>query len=181
MAVATPLGMSRTIPSSGCSFKKVLIAGNNCSPNLKQFVGHKVSLSRNRRSSNLCSRCSSISDYGNDCDNSNTTTTTTIGSTSDWDWNRWVRHFSEIEQAESFSSVLKFQLEEAIEREDFQEAAKLKFAIADATSKDAVAEIMSELKKAIYEERYHDASRLSRSTGSGLVMFLTFLPDISYV
>lgn len=167
MEVTTPLGMSRTIPSYGCSLKKVLIAGNNCSPSLKQFVGHKVSLSRNRRSSNLCSRCSSISDYGNDCDNS--TTTTTIGSTSDWDWNRWVRHFSEIEQAESFSSVLKFQLEEAVEREDFQEAAKLKFAIADATSKDAVAEIMSELKKAIYEERYHDASRLSRSTGSGLV------------
>ncbi|GFZ03724.1 UvrB/UvrC domain protein [Actinidia rufa] len=70
---------------------------------------------------------------------------------------------------ESFASVLKFQLEDAIEREDFQEAAKLKTAIADATSKDSVAEIMSQLKNAIDEERYHDASKLCRCTGSGLV------------
>lgn len=65
--------------------------------------------------------------------------------------------------------MLKFQLEEAIEKEDFEEAAKLKASIAEATSKDSVAEIMSMLKNAIDEERYHDASRLCRSTGSGLV------------
>ncbi|CAN0901160.1 Protein EXECUTER 2, chloroplastic [Linum grandiflorum] len=87
----------------------------------------------------------------------------------DWDWSRWGRHFAEIEQAESFASVLKFQLEEAIEKEDFQEAAKLKNTIAEATSMDTVAEIMSELKNAIDEERYHDASRLCKHTGSGLV------------
>uniref|UniRef100_A0A6N2LJI7 Protein EXECUTER 2, chloroplastic n=1 Tax=Salix viminalis TaxID=40686 RepID=A0A6N2LJI7_SALVM len=86
-----------------------------------------------------------------------------------WDWNRWNRHFSEIEQAEVFASLLKFQLEDAIENEDFQEAAKLKIAIAEATSKDNVARIMSQLKNAIDEERYHDASRLCKYTGSGLV------------
>ncbi|KAL9239599.1 hypothetical protein vseg_013908 [Gypsophila vaccaria] len=91
------------------------------------------------------------------------------GDCSDWDWNKWTRHFSEVEQAEKFSSLLKFQLEEAIEKEDFEEAAKLKFAIAEASSKDAVAEILLELKRAIAEERYHDASKLSRNTGSGLV------------
>ncbi|KAK3018541.1 hypothetical protein RJ639_003898 [Escallonia herrerae] len=90
-------------------------------------------------------------------------------SSSDWDWSQWTGHFSEIEQAESFASVLKFQLEDAIEKEDFVEAANLKKAIAEATSKDSIAEIMSQLKSAIDEERYHDASRLCRGTGSGLV------------
>ncbi|GAV87204.1 DUF3506 domain-containing protein [Cephalotus follicularis] len=100
-------------------------------------------------------------------DNSNSSSSSC--SSLEWDWNRWTRHFSEIEQAESFASVLKFQLEDAVEKEDFEEAAKLKTAIAQATSKDSVAEIMSQLKKAIDEELYHDASRLCRYTGSGLV------------
>ncbi|CAK8566784.1 unnamed protein product [Lathyrus sativus] len=86
-----------------------------------------------------------------------------------WDWNRWLRHFSDIEQAESFTSLLKFQLEDAVEKEEFSEAAKLKRAIQEATSKDSVAEILSQLKNAIDDERYHDASRLCRHTGSGLV------------
>lgn len=86
-----------------------------------------------------------------------------------WDWSRWRRHFDEIEQDESFVSVLKFQLEEAVEKEDFLEAARLKSAIAEAALKDSVTEIMSELKKAIEEERYQDASKLSRHSGSNLI------------
>ncbi|XP_058078702.1 protein EXECUTER 2, chloroplastic-like isoform X2 [Magnolia sinica] len=112
-------------------------------------------ISKNGRTWTLSCRCTSSS--------------STSSSSSVWDWNRWSRHFSEIDQAESFSSVLKFQLEEAIENEDFQEAAKLKTAIAEAASKDSVAEVMSQLKNTIDEERYHDASRLCRLTASGLV------------
>ncbi|EOY20693.1 hypothetical protein QUC31_006983 [Theobroma cacao] len=103
------------------------------------------------------------------CCCNNPSNSNSSSSSSEWDWNRWSRHFSEIEQAESYASVLKFQLEDAIEKEDFQEAAKLKLAIAEVASKDSVAEIMSQLKSAIDEERYHDASWLSRHTGSGLV------------
>lgn len=117
---------------------------------------HVVSSGKSRKAS-FCCRCSNNVNGGN------------VNSSLEWDWNRWNRHFSEIEQAESFASVLKFQLEDAIEKEDFQEAAKLKMVIAEATSKDTVAEIMSQLKHAIEEERYHDASRLCRYTGSGLV------------
>ncbi|EEF52012.1 protein EXECUTER 2, chloroplastic [Ricinus communis] len=127
----------------------------------------KPSFSLSRTRSLHCCRCSHS--------NTNSNSTNLAPSPSpppsslDWDWIRWNRHFSEIEQVESFASVLKFQLEDAIEKEDFQEAAKLKLAIAEATSKDSVAEIMSELQNAIDEERYHDASRLCKYTGSGLV------------
>ncbi|KAI8020303.1 hypothetical protein LOK49_LG04G02069 [Camellia lanceoleosa] len=72
--------------------------------------------------------------------------------------------------------LLQFQLEDAIEMEDFQEAARLKMAIVEATSKDNVAEIMSQMKVGLVfklsstkEERYHDDLQLCRCTGSGLV------------
>ncbi|KAL4036302.1 hypothetical protein IC575_005030 [Cucumis melo] len=67
------------------------------------------------------------------------------------------------------SIQFQFQLEEAVEKEDFEEAAKLKLAIAETAQKDSVAEIMHQLKSAIEEERYQDASMLCKCTGSGLV------------
>ncbi|CAA3012491.1 EXECUTER 2, chloroplastic [Olea europaea subsp. europaea] len=128
---------------------------------------------RKNKKSILSCRCTG--NHNSNSDNSNGSSdyssySSTCSSTSaEWDWDRWTRYFSEIEQAESNASVLKFQLEDAIEKEDFQEAAKLKIAVAEATSKDSIAEIMSQLKNAVDEERYSDASTLCRSTGSGLV------------
>ncbi|KAF8657069.1 hypothetical protein HU200_060407 [Digitaria exilis] len=90
-------------------------------------------------------------------------------SPSTWDWTRWSRHFDEVEQAESYASLLQFQLEEAVENEDFVEAAKLKKAILETTGKDAVAHVMAKLKSAIEEQRYQDASRLTKLAGTSLV------------
>ncbi|RVX18644.1 Protein EXECUTER 2, chloroplastic [Vitis vinifera] len=159
--------MTQFRPSKSCS--DVLLSSKRSS-NLKLgfFFGwglgcsvyHKPADFRPRKSPNLCCRCSNNPTIANNGNSS---------SSSGWDWNQWSRHFSEIEQAESFASVLKFQLEDAIEREDFEEAAKLKMAIAEAMSMDSVTEIMSQLKNAVDEERYHDASKLCRHTASGLV------------
>uniref|UniRef100_A0ACD5VN19 Uncharacterized protein n=1 Tax=Avena sativa TaxID=4498 RepID=A0ACD5VN19_AVESA len=90
-------------------------------------------------------------------------------SPSTWDWSRWSRHFAEVDQAESYASVLSFQLEEAVESEDFAEAATLKRAILEASADDAVAHVMAELKSAIEEQRYQDASRLTKLAGTSLV------------
>ncbi|KAJ1282919.1 hypothetical protein BS78_03G088100 [Paspalum vaginatum] len=97
------------------------------------------------------------------------TAASSASSPSTWDWTRWSRHFDEADQAESYASLLQFQLEEAVENEDFAEAAKLKKAITEATGNDAVAHVMDELKSAIEEQRYQDASRLTRLAGTSLV------------
>ncbi|KZV46275.1 protein EXECUTER 1, chloroplastic [Dorcoceras hygrometricum] len=130
-----------------------------------------VLVTRSKNSKLACHCASNIEsgNHGNSGSNSSSYCSSASPSSADWDWNRWTRHFSEIEHAESYASVLKFQLDEVIESEDFQEAATLKKAIMETTSKDSIAEIMSQLKCAVEEERYQDASRLCQSTGSGLV------------
>ncbi|KAK1269375.1 hypothetical protein QJS04_geneDACA006520 [Acorus gramineus] len=87
----------------------------------------------------------------------------------DWDWERWKQHFAEVEEQERIVSVLKAQLGEAVGREDFEGAAKLKVAIAAAVTNDAVGRAISRLNKAVVEERYQDASFIRDHAGAGLV------------
>ncbi|KAG6472402.1 hypothetical protein ZIOFF_069864 [Zingiber officinale] len=87
----------------------------------------------------------------------------------DWDWERWKQHFTEIEEHEKLVSVLKSQLNEAILREDYGEAAKLKLAITGATKKDIVGAALTIMNRAIEEEPYSDAAFICDHVGAGLV------------
>lgn len=87
----------------------------------------------------------------------------------EWDWNRWRKHFDEVDEQERVVSVLKSQLSRAISRENYEDAAKLKVAIAAATTTDAVSIVMSHLNKAIEEERYEDAAFIRDYASAGLV------------
>ncbi|KAJ9159205.1 hypothetical protein P3X46_024727 [Hevea brasiliensis] len=87
----------------------------------------------------------------------------------EWDWNRWRRHFEEVDEQERVVSVLKSQLNQAVNREDYEDAARLKVAIAAAATNDAVGRVMSQLSRAVAEERYQDAALLRDDAGAGLV------------
>ncbi|CAH8329430.1 unnamed protein product [Eruca vesicaria subsp. sativa] len=88
---------------------------------------------------------------------------------SDWDWERWKKHFEYIDEQDCFVSVLKSQLNRAVKREDYEDAARLKVAIAAASRNDAVGRVMSSFNRAVLEERYKDAVYLRDKAGAGLV------------
>ncbi|GAB4838405.1 executer 1 [Ancistrocladus abbreviatus] len=87
----------------------------------------------------------------------------------DWDWDSWMKHFKEVEEEERLISVLKSQLGLAIDKEDYEDAARLKVAIAAVATKDTVGCVMSYLNRAIEEERYQDAAFMRDNAGVGLV------------
>ncbi|XP_020591375.1 protein EXECUTER 1, chloroplastic [Phalaenopsis equestris] len=86
-----------------------------------------------------------------------------------WDWKRWKRHFVEMEEQEWIVSVLKMQLNDAVAREDYEAAAKLKIALHAAKKSDIVGSAILEYNKAIGEERYNDATFLQDNAGTGLL------------
>lgn len=87
----------------------------------------------------------------------------------DWDWERWKRHFGDVDDQERIISILKSQLRHAVNREDYEDAARLKVAIAAASSNDTVGRVMSCLDNAVKEERFGDAALLRDFAGAGLV------------
>ncbi|KAK4476927.1 hypothetical protein RD792_016096 [Penstemon davidsonii] len=87
----------------------------------------------------------------------------------EWDWERWKKHFAEVDEQERIVSVLKSQLASAIETEDYKDAARIKVAIAAAATNDTVGRVMSHLQKSVEEERYGDAALVRDYAGAGLV------------
>ncbi|KAK9286826.1 hypothetical protein L1049_015231 [Liquidambar formosana] len=87
----------------------------------------------------------------------------------DWDWDRWREHFKEVDEQERVVSILKSQLDYAINREDYEDAARLKVAVAAAATNDTVGKVMSHMNTAIKEEKYQDAAFIRDYAGAGLV------------
>ncbi|KAK9109046.1 hypothetical protein Sjap_017106 [Stephania japonica] len=92
-----------------------------------------------------------------------------VGDDGDWDWERWKTHFEVVEEQEKIVSVLKSQLGEAVRKEDYGDAAKIKVAIAAVASNDAVGRVMKHFNRAIDEERYGDAAVLRDDAYTGLL------------
>lgn len=86
-----------------------------------------------------------------------------------WDWDRWRQHFLEVEEEERLVSILKAQLGRAVNVEDFEDAARLKVAIAAASTNDVVGRVISRLNTALQEERYQEAAFFRDNAAAGLV------------
>ncbi|XP_071736918.1 protein EXECUTER 1, chloroplastic-like [Rutidosis leptorrhynchoides] len=87
----------------------------------------------------------------------------------DWDWDRWKKHFDEVDEQERIVTILKSQLNRAVMNEDYEDAARIKVAIAAASNNDTVGRVMYQLNKAIKEERYKDAAFVRDYASAGLV------------
>ncbi|WVY92769.1 hypothetical protein V8G54_031857 [Vigna mungo] len=87
----------------------------------------------------------------------------------EWDWEQWRHHFDEIDEQESLLHTLKSRFGHAVKFEDYDDAAALKVAIAAVATNDTVGTVISNLNRAIEEERYSDAAFLRDEAGTGLV------------
>ncbi|XP_076960636.1 protein EXECUTER 1, chloroplastic-like [Bidens hawaiensis] len=87
----------------------------------------------------------------------------------EWDWDRWKKHFDDVDQQERIVDLLQIQLKHAVANEDYEDAARIKVAIAAAANNDTVGRVMSQLNKAIKEERYKDAAFVRDYASAGLV------------
>ncbi|KAF5182219.1 Executer 1 protein [Thalictrum thalictroides] len=87
----------------------------------------------------------------------------------DWNWDQWMNYIKELEEEEKIVSVLKAKLGDVVRREDYEDAAKLKVGIAAAAANDTVGRVISQLNKAVEEERFEDAAFIRDNTGAGLI------------
>ncbi|GKC41054.1 executer 1, chloroplastic-like protein, partial [Tanacetum coccineum] len=71
-------------------------------------------------------------------------------------------------QVEYAIEAIKSQLNRAVVKEDYEDAAWIKVAIAATATNDTVGRVMAQLNKAIKEERYKDASFIRDYASAGL-------------
>lgn len=93
------------------------------------------------------------------------------------EWGRWLKVFTEVEERECMLTSLQFQMEEALDEEDYAEAARVKAAIDGFSAGDVLAEVLRELKLALEEERYSDAAHLRDEAGAGLCGWWTGMAE----
>ncbi|KAL4580983.1 hypothetical protein LXL04_017189 [Taraxacum kok-saghyz] len=62
-----------------------------------------------------------------------------------WDWERWEKHFTEVDKQEIIVSILESQLHSAVAKEDYEEAARIKVAIAATSTNDTVGIVISQM------------------------------------
>ncbi|XP_047093301.1 protein EXECUTER 1, chloroplastic-like [Lolium rigidum] len=86
-----------------------------------------------------------------------------------WSWERWKQHFALIQESEGLVDELQLQLRTAVYREDYRSAHKLKLAIIATSRNDTVGRAISDLHRAISEERYMDAAHIRDHAGAGLL------------
>ncbi|EPS72739.1 hypothetical protein M569_02016, partial [Genlisea aurea] len=95
----------------------------------------------------------------------------------EWNWERWMKHFVDVDEQERIISILKGQLEVAIDGEDYADAARIKLAIAAASTNDTVGRVLSHMEKFVGEELYRDAALLRDYGGAGLVGWWAGISD----
>lgn len=84
-------------------------------------------------------------------------------------WEKLQKLFSEVAERQNLVQKLQFQMEEAVNLEDFEKAGRIKKKLAAVIAQDPVAGVIGDFKKALDEERYSDAAYLRDEAGAGLV------------
>ncbi|KAJ4880705.1 hypothetical protein Rs2_37760 [Raphanus sativus] len=159
--LSDPVGICRCSSSSGGNSSSASSSSDDNPPRWDAAI-QDVLKSAIKRFDSFLSRYALDKDAGEDDD-------VVLGEESDWDWERWKKHFELIDDQDRLISVLKSQLNGAIKREEYEDAARLKVAIAAAATNDAVGRVMSTFNRAVLEERYKDAVYLRDKAGAGLV------------